>query len=84
MVLSRREHYPGTKKPAFSKAGAVALAVFIRRPQAEIKSAQSIMRLDECLFAVNTKTAGASGGIMQVNNLIFTFATFLLGSITAN
>jgi hypothetical protein len=60
MALSRREHYPGTKKPAFSKtkAGAVALAVFIRRPQAEIKSAQSAMRLDECWFAVNMQTAG--------------------------
>jgi hypothetical protein len=60
MVLSRRDHNPGTKKPAFSKAkaGAVALAVFIRRPQAEIKSAQYAMRLDECLFAVNTQTTG--------------------------
>jgi hypothetical protein len=33
----------GIKKPAISyaKAGAVALAVLVRRPQAEIKSAQT-------------------------------------------
>jgi hypothetical protein len=36
----------GQKKPAFSqtKAGAIALAVFVRRPQAEIKSAQLLYR----------------------------------------
>jgi hypothetical protein len=39
---------------AKTKAGAVALAVFIRRPQAEIKSAQQEQRLEEYPDTVNT------------------------------
>jgi hypothetical protein len=49
--------FTGHKKTRHQKkrAGAVALAEFIRRPQAEVKSAQSMVRLDEAKPPVNTE-----------------------------
>jgi len=48
--------FSGHKKTRQQKkrAGAVALAEFIRRPQAEVKSAQPTLRLDEAKPPVNT------------------------------
>ena len=79
----------GTKKPASTKAGSFTLAVFLMRPQADIKSALiTLKRLVDDELNVNIASLQVidhfldSGIVMDFNNLIISIIVFSTGIIS--